>query len=357
MKLIHTADLHLDSPLANFSAAQAKERRAELLDTFRRMAEFADEEGVFAVLIAGDLFDSAKQVRKRTVKMILETVALYPNIQFCYLAGNHDGGARLFDNAGTIPENLHFFGEQWTSYEWDGVTITAAQNPVPEALALDPGKANVVLLHGQVTDTFSASGEEIPLRAYAEKGIDYLALGHIHSFAEYRVDDRAVACYSGTPEGRGFDECGEKGFVLLELAPGKRPQTRFVPFAKRTLHEIRLDLSGCTTQAELEHRAEEALAPIPVTDLVKLTVCGEVDPDFEPDYHRIDRYLSERFWFARRKDESALLIRPEDYQNDRSLKGEFIRLVRADESLTDAERDAVTRLGLQALYGRKEIDL
>ncbi|MBE6529291.1 MAG: DNA repair exonuclease [Ruminococcaceae bacterium] len=357
MKLIHTADLHLDSPLANFSAEQAKERRAELLDTFRRMVEFADKEGVCAILIAGDLFDSVKQVRKRTVKMILETVSLYPNIHFFYLAGNHDGGANLLVGNEAIPQNLHTFSDQWTTYDLGEASITAAQNPLPEALSLNSEQTNIILLHGQVTDTFSASGDEIPLRAYAEKGIDYLALGHIHSFAEYRVDDRAIACYSGTPEGRGFDECGEKGFVLLEITPGKRLQTRFVPFAKRTLHEIRLDLSGCNTQTELERRAEMALAPIPATDLVKLTVCGEVDPDFEPDYHRIDRYLSERFWFGRRKDESALLIRPEDYQNDRSLKGEFIRLVRADESLTDAERDAVIRIGLQALYGRKEIDL
>ena len=215
---------------------------------------------------------------------------------------------------------------------------------------------NILLLHGQVVDAFSSKPDEIPLRAYAAKDVDYLALGHIHSFAEYRVDDRAVACYSGTPEGRGFDECGEKGFVLLEVAEG-RVNRRFVPFARRTLHEVRLDLSGCDTQPELERRAEEVLAPIPATDLVKLTVCGEIDPDFEPEYHRIDRALSERFWFGRRKEDAVALIRPEDYENDRSLKGEFIRLVQADPSLGAEERDAIIRLGLQALYGRKEIDV
>ncbi len=356
MKLIHTADLHLDSALANFPAAQAKERRAELLNTFRRMVEAADEQGVCAVLIAGDLFDSPRQIRKRTVKTVLETISRYPNIQFYYLAGNHDGGADLFEDGEPLPENLHTFSKKWSSYRLENVVITAAQNPAPETLSLDPKDVNILLLHGQALETFSASGtDEIPLYAYAGKGVDYLALGHYHSSTKYRVDDRAVACYAGTPEGRGFDECGSKGYILLEVTPQNQVKYTFVPFAQRTLHDVKLDISGCTKQSELESRAEAALAGIPSDDLVKLTVCGELDPDFEPDYLRIDRRL-EDFWFARRKDEASPLIRPEDYRDDHSLKGEFIRLVYADEALTKEERDAILRLGLQALYG-KEIDL
>ena len=356
MKLIHTADLHLDSPLANFSTERAKERRAELLDTFRRMVDYADRQGAGAFLIAGDLFDSPRQLRKRTQKTVRETILQYPDLHFFYLAGNHDGGAGLFEGEPT-PENFHTFPENWLTYRFGGVAITAAQKPDPEKLLLDPDEVNIVLLHGQVVDAFSsAKPDDIPLRAYAGRGIDYLALGHIHSFAEYRVDDRARACYCGTPEGRGFDECGEKGFLLLETTPQKRVTHQFVPFARRTLHEVRLDLSGCTLQKELEDRADAALRGISSGDLVKLTAVGELDPEFAPDFHRIDRALSERFWFGRRKDETSLLIRPEDYRNDISLKGQFIRLVNADESLSQNDREIILRTGLRALYG-EEIDL
>ena len=356
MKLIHTADLHLDSSLAKFPSDEAKERRAELLDTFRRMVETADEQGVCGILIAGDLFDSEKQLRKRTQKAIRELIAQYAGIQFYYLCGNHDAGAELFGEE-PAPENFHTFAKKWTTYHLGDVTVTGAKNPMPETLSPDPNKINLLLLHGKATDTYSsADPEEIPLRAYAKKGLDYLALGHYHSFTEYRIDDRCVACYSGTPEGRGFDECGEKGYVLLEIAPGAGVKYRFVPFAKRKLHDVRLDLSGCTAQAELEKRAEEALFGIPFDDYVKLTVTGEIDPEFEPDYFRIDRALAERFRFGRRKDETTALIRPEDYRNDHSLKGEFIRQVWEDKTLSQEDRDAILRLGLQALYG-KEIDL
>lgn len=58
MKLIHCADLHLDSSMTtHLTKEKAKERKAELLASFNRMMEYADRENVSAVLIAGDLFD------------------------------------------------------------------------------------------------------------------------------------------------------------------------------------------------------------------------------------------------------------------------------------------------------------
>ena len=61
MKIIHTADVHLDSKLnRHLDDRRAKERRDELLITFQRMVQYADKEGVEAILIAGDLFDVAK---------------------------------------------------------------------------------------------------------------------------------------------------------------------------------------------------------------------------------------------------------------------------------------------------------
>ena len=54
------------------------------------------------------------------------------------------------------------------------------------------------------------------MSVFKDLNIDYLALGHIHSYKCHKLDKRGVYCYSGCLEGRGFDECGDKGFVLLE---------------------------------------------------------------------------------------------------------------------------------------------
>ena len=58
MKIIHCADLHLDSNMtSNLSREQAKQRKAELLATFERMIVYAKDNSVKAVIIAGDLYD------------------------------------------------------------------------------------------------------------------------------------------------------------------------------------------------------------------------------------------------------------------------------------------------------------
>ena len=59
MKIIHCADLHLDAGMtANLPKEKASERKNELLTTFNRMIDYAVEEKVDALIIAGDLFDT-----------------------------------------------------------------------------------------------------------------------------------------------------------------------------------------------------------------------------------------------------------------------------------------------------------
>ena len=80
MKLIHCADLHLDSPMeSNLPAAKARERRNEILATFSDLIERADQNGASAVLIAGDLFDSDRTTRK-TEQYVLDLIASHPNL-------------------------------------------------------------------------------------------------------------------------------------------------------------------------------------------------------------------------------------------------------------------------------------
>ena len=70
MKLIHCADIHLDSPMqTHMTAQQASVRNTEMLQSFVRLTEFAQERAVRAVLIAGDLFDGAR-VRGRTTRCL-----------------------------------------------------------------------------------------------------------------------------------------------------------------------------------------------------------------------------------------------------------------------------------------------
>lgn len=351
MRLIHCADLHLDSPMgSNLSPKKARERAREIREGFLALARYADENGVAAILIAGDLFDS-QSVRASTLKYVLETVAAFPHIGFYYLAGNHDrGGAAL--TVGEHPENLYPFFDAWTSYDVGEVTVTGSERPHADTLSLDPTRVNIVLLHGQErTGRGSADGESIPLGHYKGKGIDYLALGHVHDYRAKKLDARATVAYSGCLEGRGFDECGEHGFVLLEVEKGKITH-RFIPFARRRLHTVEVDIGEANTHLLLEACVLEAVKEIPDTDLVKVVLTGKRRAEAPVDTAGLASLLSERFYFAKVRDESGLLICAEDYQNDISLKGEFVRRVMAS-SLSEREKERVIACGLRALSGEE----
>lgn len=357
MRLIHCADLHLDARMeSTLPKEKAKERRMEILRTFTRLADEAEKRQADAVLLCGDLFD-AKTISVRAKNCVLDAISGHPDIIFYYLQGNHDKNGFLAEPE-KLPGNLRTFGVDWISYEQGEVCITGAEiqestaDGLTERLILDADKVNIVMLHGMVTEYGGKNQKgDFSLRALRGRNIDYLALGHVHGYRQEKLDDRGVWCYCGCTEGRGFDECGEKGYVLLEVQGGK-VSSEFVLFAGRTLHEIEVDISGLLTHEEICRAAECALAGIPGKDLVKIVLTGEAFPETEKDMEWIQSAFADRFYFVKVKDKSRLLIRPEDYQYDVSLKGEFVRMALAAR-MTKEDREQVLRLGLRALAGEE----
>ena len=365
MRLIHCADLHLDSRMtSNLSGEKAGERRRELLLTFERMVKYASEHQAEAVLIAGDLFDT-KRISAAACQVVSEAIAGHPEINFFYLRGNHDADSFL---AGLEqrPDNLKLFGEEWRSYSLgnagkvvvSGIELSRAnEGRAYHSLMLDPGKFNIVILHGQEAETGTRDrAEVIRLRELKNRGIDYLALGHIHSYQEAPLDGRGVWCYPGCLEGRGFDECGSHGFVMLQVDEETgRWERQFVPFASRTLHTVEADVSGCRNTAEMAERLEAVLKERRISDrdLVKLVLAGSLPVDCGKDLVYLEKRFEQEFYFLKIQDMTSLKVELQEFLLDESLKGEFVRTVMADEELTEEEKAAVIRYGLQAIAGEE----
>ena len=352
MKLIHCSDIHLDSPMeSNLTAEQARERNTEICRTFSRMVDFAKAEGVQAILLAGDVFDTDR-ISATTARYILDTVAQASDICFLYIMGNHDEAHRAFSGQ-TLPDNLITFEADWGYRSFGNVTVAGItltdENCMTlyDTLQLQAEQVNIVMLHGQ---TAHRPGEEmVSLPNLRSKHIDYLALGHIHSYGTDKLDDRGIWCYCGCLEGRGFDECGTKGFVLLETE-GKRITHRFVPFARRTLHDITADITGLTTTPELLDVLLRTAKDVPAQDLVKFTLTGSYTPETNKDLTFLKNMLADRFYSVKIKDCSHLKLETASYENDISLKGEFIRMVLASD-LPEEDKERVICAGLEALRG------
>lgn len=358
MKIIHCADLHLDSRMdTHLSKESAAERKAELLRTFSRMTEYAACSDVSAIIIAGDLFDK-KSVSAAAKNTVYSAVKNNPDIIFFYLCGNHDTGAPFIKDD-EIPPNLKLFDNGWTSYEIGSrilVTGTELGKTSPAdiygRLSLDKNKINIVTLHGMENEYGKKSDAEIiGFSELRNKNIDYLALGHIHSYKSGRLDARGIYCYSGCLEGRGFDECGKKGFVMLDIDEDNGTvSSEFIPFAYREFCDVRVDVSGCSDSAGIIAAVQAELSEIDDKNIVLITLCGEVGVECEKDERLIKKQLEDRFYFVRVKDKTKLKVDYASFKNDFSLKGEFVRCVEAAE-LSEDDKAAVIRYGIQALMG------
>lgn len=355
MKIIHCADLHLGSKMTSkLPPAQAYKRRDELLKNFDRLAQYAKLHNVKYVLIAGDLLDS-DNATINTKNYIFNVIREYGDIVFVYLCGNHDKDSVLRTSK-DMPQNLFNFSNNWQSFDCgENVVITGKEGALtPQdyvSLSLDPNKFNILTLHGQEFVGQKQDGDIINLKSLQNKNINYLALGHIHSYKQQKLDDRGVYAYSGCLEGRGFDECGQKGFVLLDIN-NKTLKSTFVPFALREYVELDIDITGCTTFHQILQKCTALTLDINTNNIVRINLCGTYTTNTDKSLNLLKDELGRKFFSLDIKDKSTLFLDPKDYQNDISLVGEFIREVNASDLDEQTKADVITK-GLKILKEAK----
>lgn len=357
MKIIHCSDLHLDSKMeANLDKEKSKQRKNEILLSFQNMIQYAKENDVKIIIIAGDLFDKSK-ISVKVKNLVKDAIISNSNIEFIYLKGNHDEENFV---EGNIPPNLKLFNKyNWTSYRYDNIVITGIEfgkidnYEIYKTLMLNQNDLNIVVLHGQETSYADKKdkAEIINLKELKNKNIDYLALGHIHKYKKETLDNRGIYCYSGCLEGRGFDECGDKGFVLLDIQDDKI-NTEFIKNSQRNLEEVKVDISDTMTTTEVEAKIDEQVKNVPKSSLVKIILTGKVDIESERDIDYLLKIYNDEFYFLKIYDKTALKINYLDYENTASLKGEFIRTV-LKEDIPEEEKKEIIMTGIRALSGEE----
>lgn len=341
MKIIHCADIHLGCSLSDLGKEKGEERRREIRATFERIISFAEANSVQAIILAGDVFDSARPFM-RDKKFFYDAIKAHPSIDFLYLRGNHDisGGYEC-----TL-SNLKTFGNTWQGYRYEDADIYGAELPyngdMYSSLVLGRNRFNIVVLHGQINTDFS-------LTKLRNKNIDYLALGHIHSCSGGNIDVRGRYAYCGCPEGRGFDETGEKGFILLDTSARNM---QFIPFAKRTICEYDADISGCSGAYEAYELIKRNF-PRDTNAIVRFNLCGKINFSDTRLAEEIQSYLAEDYYYLSVKDKTSSYYDPSKLKDSTSLKGQFYRSVMSDNTLTEADKLRVIEVGLNALSGKE----
>lgn len=249
LKLLHAADLHLDSPFAGLSPEQAALRRAEQRQLVRGLADLAMQEQVDLVLLSGDLFDSGR-IYRDTARELAEDLGRI-NAPVFIAPGNHDPFTAASPYALPIwPDNVHIFSSaavQAVELSDMNCTVHGAaflserreDSPLADFRAPEDGRIHLMALHA---NTEGAGYAPIIPAQIADSGLDYLALGHIHRASGLQRGGDTYWAYPGCPEGRGFDELGDKGVLLVNVDKGG-VQVEFVSLCQRRYEIIDVDLT------------------------------------------------------------------------------------------------------------------
>ena len=356
LKIIHGADFHLDSPFAGLSPERAAQRRGEQRELLDRLAGLAREKQADLVLLAGDLLDS-ERVFRETAQALRAALAAIPCPVFI-APGNHDFySPRSVWTSLDWPENVHIFtSDALEAVEVPGCTLwgrafsDAHQTACPlEGLAVPgDGRLHIACVHGCV-GTGNDYGPITP-GEIAASGLDYLALGHVHQGSGLQREGGTWWAYPGCPEGRGFDETGEKGVLYVEAEPG-RVTAQFVSLAKVRYEIITADITGPDGAL---FNILEAL-PGKTSDLIcRLILTGEGDA---PNLANLQQTLAPEFYGLTLIDRTRL---PQDLwarREEDALTGLFLRTM-WDKCQGEPDNplwQLAARYGLAALEGGEEV--
>jgi len=275
-RFIHTADLHLDSPLTSLAL-----RNADLGDLVRgatrkaleRIVDLAMTEAVDAVIIAGDLYDGSQTSMATALFLMGQMRRLEAaGIRVFIIRGNHDAQSQItreltfppnvhvFDGrgkpvrAGVLPNGreIHIHGVSFANPHAPASLLPTYRVPVPDAV-------NIGLMH---TSLAGASRHDpyapVGIADLAAHGFDYWALGHIH---QRRVHlERPWIVMPGNPQGRDINEGGPKGVTLATVAEDGTIACEERTVAVAVFERLPLDLSGVDDWHGMLDRAESVLS-------------------------------------------------------------------------------------------------
>ncbi len=288
MKILHTGDLHLDSPFCSDDGARADEKRAAQRALLRRIFDCAKEEQCDLILMAGDLFDgrhTTPETASLTEQLLREStcpVVIAP--------GNHDPYAEgSFYRKASLPEHVYLFtSSELQCFEIEelhtrvfGYAFTSsflAESPLAGAtLPQKDGWRHLLCAHADLTSPISRTAP-VTEGDIVRGGFDYAALGHIHKPPKLH-DERIQYC--GFAEGRSFDELGEGGVLIVTLEDGASPKIERKILSETCYAISELDLTAYSDEASMLGAIEDAVNTSiekGVTHL-RLYLVGNADPE------------------------------------------------------------------------------
>ena len=281
---IHAADLHLGAPFKGLrtSSGEWARRMVEAIpEAYQRVIDAALQRHVDFVVIAGDIFDLAHPSFADYTCFIdgMERLRAAGIPVYC-CTGNHDPYTSWQQGYGKLPANMHMLpagdqagyflfkrdgqplvligGRGYYNQTWPhdadigaGISRWAGE----QALGVKAPFAVGILHTGLDVDPVKAPTDPAAL---LRTGMDYWALGHIHTPKVYGAQNPRIA-FSGCIQGRAMKDTGPRGVNVVTLEQGVPNRLEFIPTASVVWERVRIDIAACQTLADIVDAANEQL--------------------------------------------------------------------------------------------------
>jgi len=365
VRILHFADLHLDSSFASvgMASSEASRRREELRAALRRIVDLALERNVDAVTVGGDLYehdrvtlDTGRFIASQFQRLAPKPVLVAP--------GNHDRCVpdslyRQLD----WPDNVHiFYGMDWQAVTVaDSIAVWGAGHNGPAVrqnllreLRLDPSRPAVALLHG--SDASAVPEGKMAHCPFEAEDVDrcgaaFVLLGHYHRMRLWPAASPRCG-YPGSPEPLGFDEGGPHYVLLLTVGEGPAAvePVRINEVSYRT---ERVDVAGMSTSDQVR----EAIVSLsgdgsPSPDIVRVLLEGQAEPHLDLGGEALLSATADRFRYLDIVDQTHPAFELDELAEEATTRGAFVRLMGRRIEVAagpDLERlENALRYGLQA---------
>ncbi|MGC9086275.1 MAG: metallophosphoesterase family protein [Thermoproteota archaeon] len=335
IKIVHTADNHLDPTFQKFKG-KTNERRRDFRINFERIVKFCLDNKVDVLLLCGDVFDRINPrnpPRSNLMKWFRDLTS--NGTRIFMIGGNHDmprsveeaesplllfersGYARFFGSTEEVEtENLKI-GD--ISLTISGLSFnhnySISDDPLSNVRIPEEGDFNILMLHYTITGVKQkypyalepkVNVSEIP------KYVNYVAAGHLHK-QETKVLGNTVIAYPGSTEKLTFDEAeDEKGFYFIELEDNLVPKQTFIKLETRPMQRISLEVNS-TNEKDIQNYVQNEVLKLKNENLIlRVDLRGRVSFQAFQYYNKVELLRNlEKYFFLLEINDADLMLKEE----------------------------------------------
>jgi len=255
---LHTADIHLDSPLKGlerYDGAPVEEVRTAARRALENLVDHAVGTGVAFVLIAGDVYDGDWRDYNTGLFFASQMSRLREaQIRVYLISGNHDAESHVSRSL-RLPDNVQRFStDAPQTVMLDDLRVAIhgqgfANARVDKDLTQDypdavPKHFNIGLLHTSLDGRPGhAAYAPCSLAGLLGKGYDYWALGHVHQ--REIVHENPWVVFPGIVQGRHIRELGPKSCTVVTVDDSRVVHAEPVSVDVMRWSELTVDVAQC----------------------------------------------------------------------------------------------------------------